>query len=269
MFGWLTTKPTCPVEPAERTWLESRTRWLVSEFGREAARGAKVILPTPEFFPDEYDASEAAGRVLFDRVSGYLGINPAGLELHFFASQPPPPGVGFHESHGAAGLYEQSISCQRIQIDEAHLADPLVLAATAAHELAHVLLLGQGRLSGEEPDHEQITDLLTIYLGFGVFTANSRVRDRSSHTGTTEEWSIRRLGYLGQPQTGYALALWARLRGEANPGWAAHLCGDVRASFKQGAKWLAKHGDGVLDPATASPTRLSDDEAPPGFEKRK
>src|SRR2546429_487799 len=81
------------------------------------------------------------------------------------------------------------------------------LAATAAHELGHVLLLGQGRLSPDAEDHEQLTDLLTVFLGLGVFTANTRVRSASSHEGLTESFSIRRLGYLGQPQTGYALAL--------------------------------------------------------------
>ena len=62
MFGWFRRKATCPVEDKERAWLEGRTRWLVSEFGLEKARATPMILPTPEFFPDDYDASREAGR---------------------------------------------------------------------------------------------------------------------------------------------------------------------------------------------------------------
>jgi hypothetical protein len=268
MFGWFGRKATCPVDEKERTWLEGRTHWLVSEFGLEKARCVKMILPTPEFFPDDYDATHEAGRKLFCRTCRYAGINPDGIELHFFRSR-RPTFADFEHSDGAAGLYEHNSFSTRIQLDEAALADPLMLVATAAHELAHALLLGQGRLTGDEPDHEEITDLLTIYLGFGVFTANSRVRDRSTHTGTSEQWSISRLGYLRQPQVGYALALWARLRSEDDPPWNSHLCADVRAYFKQGVRWLMENGEDVIDPQTGSPTQLSDDEAPPGFEKRR
>jgi hypothetical protein len=58
------------------------------------------------------------------------------------------------------------------------------------------------------------------------------------------------------------------LREETDPRWASHLCGDVRAYFKKGARWIAVEGDTVLDPETGSPKMLSDDELPPGFEKR-
>lgn len=269
MFGWFRSKPTCPVAPPARAWIESRTRWLVSEFGLAAARNAVAILPTPEFFPDEYDASREAGRVLFDRVCRYMRINPCGLPLHFFDSRGSLLNQHFGHVEGAAGLYEQGVEGIRIRIDAKALEDPLTLVAVAAHELSHGLLLGQGRLTGDEPDNEKITDLLTVYLGLGVFTANTRVRDRSTRSAATESWSISKLGYLGQPEVGYALALWARLREETNPAWASDLCADVRAYFKQGVKWLAAEGDSVLDTKTDSPTMLADDEAPPGFEKRK
>jgi hypothetical protein len=269
MFGWFRSKPTCPVPPPARAWLESRTRWLVGEFGLAAARNAAAILPIPEFFPEKYDASAEAGRVLFDRVCRFMRINPEGMTLHFFESARPLMNDGFHTSHGAAGLYEDGYDGVRIRIDAKALEDPLSLVATAAHELSHVLLLGQGRLTGNERDHEEITDLLTVYLGLGVFTANTRVRDQSRSDATSVSWSISKLGYLGQPEIGYALALWARLREETKPAWRSALCADVRAYFDQGVRWLDAEGDSVLDAKTGSPTPLSDDETPPGFEPRK
>lgn len=266
MFGWFRGKACCPVEPDRRAWLVGRTRWLIGEFGLEAARQAEVILPSEQFFPEAYDASPEAGRVLFDRVSHYLRIDPTGIDLLFWEEHAPT--VDERDlSGGAAGLYEGSTLGTRISLEASALADPLLLVATAAHELAHVLLLGQGRLTDEEPDHEELTDLLTIYLGFGVFTANSRVRDRSMRHGHVESWSIRRLGYLDQASVGFALALWGRLREERSPVWANHLCADVRAVFNQASRWLAENGDALLDPSTGAPVSLSDDELPPGFGK--
>lgn len=262
MFGWF--KPTCPVEPAERTWAGGRMRWLQSEFGPGPARGP-VVLPTPEFFPEPYGGSEEDGRVLVGRVCRYMGVAPGGLEVVFYTERRPFPMEGFQSHHGAAGLYEQSAWGARIQIERAALRDPLTLVATTAHELAHLLLLGGNRLTGDEPDHEQVTDLLTVYLGLGVFTANSRVRSQASHDGLTESWEIRRLGYLSQQLVGYALALYARLREEDAPAWASHLCPDVRSYFKQAQRWLKKGGTSLEEAKPASPVLLSDDELPPGF----
>src|SRR4051794_18250543 len=103
MFGWF--KATCPVEPAQRVWLQGRMRWLAGEFGLERARQGRLILPTPEFFPEAYDATPAAGRVLFDRVARYMGINPGPIELVWYEDQPLPVD-GWQQSQGAAGLYE-------------------------------------------------------------------------------------------------------------------------------------------------------------------
>ena len=66
MFGWFRSKPTCPVPPPARAWFESRTRWLVSEFGLAAARNAVTILPTPELqmLPQSEPASHLRQRGL-------------------------------------------------------------------------------------------------------------------------------------------------------------------------------------------------------------
>jgi hypothetical protein len=263
MFGWF--QPRCPVASREKAWIEQRMRWLAAEFGLERARTAPVILPTPEFFPDAYNGTEADGNVVFERVCRYMGISPGPLRLEYYTGHRPLPVDGFQTQEGAAGLYEGTTWGTRVQVDAAALQDPLMLVATVAHELGHVLLLGQGRISPEEPDHEPLTDLLTVFLGLGVFTANTRVRSGASHSGTTETWSIQRLGYMSQEMTGYALALFARIREEENPAWARHLCLDVRTYFKKGLRYLLKTGDSLFDAEAGTFPMLSDDQLPPGF----
>ena len=269
MFGWFRRKPTCPVAPAARAWLESRTRWLVAEFGLAAARNAVMVLPLPEFFPDEYDGSRESGRLLFDRVCRYMRIEPGSVRLHFFDAHDSLSLLNrrFDRLEGALGVYYAG--ARSIRIDDRTLQDPLTLVAVAAHELSHFLLLGQGRVSRHEPDHEKITDLLTVYLGFGVFIGNARVAWQPAPPADTEGRSAEQLEYMGQAEVGYALALWARLRQETNPAWAASLCTDVRAYFTQSVAWLAAEGESGLDTMTGSPELSSNDETPPDFEKRK
>jgi hypothetical protein len=264
MFGWF--QPRCPVPPEEKGWVDQRTRWLAAQFGLERARSAVVVLPTEEFFPDPYRGTEEDARVMFRRVCGYMGVDPGPLELAFYTEKVLVSPDGCYSHHGAAGLYEDSDWGSRISIETSNLADPVVLVATMAHELGHLLLRGQGRMSAGDADEEKLTDLVTVYLGLGVFTANSHIRSHASHEGLTESWSIRRVGYLGQPMIGYALALFARLRGEDDPPWAAHLCADVRSPFKKGLRYLCKTGDSLFDEKTGSFALLSDDRLPPGFE---
>src|SRR5438105_1191598 len=63
MLGWL-FRPSCPCDPAAKAWVEERLQWLTEEFEDSAFTGRPLVLPTPEFFPDPYDGSRKAVRVL-------------------------------------------------------------------------------------------------------------------------------------------------------------------------------------------------------------
>jgi hypothetical protein len=103
-----------------------------------------------------------------------------------------------------------------------------------------VHLLGHGRISVDTEDHEPLTDLLTVFFGLGVFTANSVIRETSWHAGQLSGWSIGRRGYLGMPVYGYAFARFARARGEDGSDWSRELRPDVRSAFKQAMRFLEK-----------------------------
>ncbi len=86
------------------------------------------------------------------------------------------------------------------------------MVATLAHELGHIHLLGHGRISDDVEDHEPLTDLLTVFFGMGIFTANAVMYEQYWENGVLSGWSMGRRGYLGMPVYGYALARFARLR---------------------------------------------------------
>ena len=128
-----------------------------------------------------------------------------------------------------------------VAIRSTQLKDPLALVATLAHELGHVILLGGRLIDPKTPDHEPMTDLLTAFLGLGIFTANSAGRFKQFQDNRRQGWSMQRLGYLPEEVFGYALARFAAERGEQKSEWAKHLSTKVGAYFKQSRAWLIKH----------------------------
>jgi hypothetical protein len=118
------------------------------------------------------------------------------------------------------------------------LKDPLSVVATLAHELGHVILLGGGHLDPDTEDMEPMTDLVTVYLGFGVFTANAARRFQQFQDDRKQGWSMSRLGYLPEPVYAYALARFAQQRGEVKPTWTAHLSTNLKAWFRESTNWL-------------------------------
>ena len=239
MLGWLF--PACPVSPYEQAWTEMRLAWLIEQFSASRMLAAKVVLPTDEFFPDQYNGSPEYAAKILGRLCGFMQIDPARVTLEVVHDQQLPDAVGH---------YDRSDPARRpiIRVQAQQLEDPQLLVATLAHELAHELLLGGELMNGDEPDHEWTTDLLPIFLGLGVFLANASLRERSASSGTWSWWTMRRQGYLPARMVGYALAVFLSLRRESRPSWASHLRLDARAALVGGLRYIRRTGDCSLQP---------------------
>ena len=249
MFGF---SPKLPISEEERQWIDDGFHRLKRMLGARRILEAPVVLPIAEHFPDPYDRTWASVEMLFQRVCGYMQVDRSTIELEVLTDGTRelksllPYWRG--DSAGCAGLYTHDQTSTQgenakgmvIAVSEAHFDDPLIVVATLAHELGHVILLGGGLIRPDVEDHEPLTDLLTVYLGLGVFTANSAARFRQYQHERRGGWSMRRLGYLPQEAFGYALAKFAAERGEIKPEWAKHLTPNVRAYYKSSRAWLAK-----------------------------
>jgi hypothetical protein len=234
----------CPVSPEQKQWIEYRMQWLSEQFGRERLLRTAVILPTVEFFPDPYRGTEEDVRLLMRRVCGYMEVDPERIQLGFYSEEEPDLGEEFRPTgrrQGTAGLHAAG-ERPRIWIESSRLDDPVALVSTMAHELGHVHLISDGRITRDVEDHEPLTDLLTVYFGLGVLRANAYLRERWKHGLKGSSWSLARSGYLLAPAYGYSLALFAWGRDEMNPAWARELRPDVKQPFRQGLRYLHKGG---------------------------
>ena len=238
MFGL--TKPKLPVTEAQKKWVDDGFLRLAKLLGSQRLLESTPVTPTPEHFPDRYDRSEEALRLMFERVAGYMQVDPGEVELTLFAEGHDLTRslVPFHEGHssGAGGLYHGDDDGRaRIAVNQKEMKEPMALVAVLAHELGHVILLRPGLVDRKDPDMEPLTDLLAVFLGFGIFTANAAFRFEQHSDNTSQGWSVRRSGYLSEGLCGYALARYAFERGERKPRWATHLTSNVAGHFKRAA----------------------------------
>ncbi len=227
-----------PIRDVEREWIDTSLDWLTGEFGDERLRGT-VVLPTNEFFPGIYRGTRGDIRAVLGRLCAHMGIDPARIELEHLESESEPD-MGDHvpltwHSQGAAGHHRVRDGRSIIGVQDEQAAEPMALVATIAHELGHVLLLADGRISSSRKDHEPLTDLLTVFFGVGIFGANAAFEYAQHDRG----YRTTRLGYLTEPMFGYALARYAWLRGETEPAWARYLDTNPRAFLKRGLRYLA------------------------------
>jgi hypothetical protein len=248
MFGSL-FPPSCPCDPAAKAWVEQRLQWLNDQFDDHVFNGRPLVLPTSEFFPDAYDASEGAVRTLFDRVCGYMDVALDLAALNFVADAGKlwlVNETGQYLPH-AAGTYDERERKYIITIDKAELDNPMGLVGTMAHELAHARLLGERRCRVEEYDNELLTDLTVVFFGLGIFLANSPRNWDSQYT----KWpntDLSKPEYMTPPMFGYALAHLAWIRREEKPAWAKHLHWNARPDFKQALRFLFKTSQSAFKP---------------------
>jgi hypothetical protein len=113
----------------------------------------------------------------------------------------------FHGFHGRRCLFS---------LEAASLSDPETLVGVLAHEVAHAYRAHHGLVVEDRDEEERLTDLTTVYLGFGVLTLNNAHRfetgSYSDGARTMGYWRHSRLGYLPTQAMAFLLAAQAVAR---------------------------------------------------------
>jgi hypothetical protein len=252
MFGLFgkSKDPVCPVPEEARKWLEASFRWLIAEFGAEQIRQRKVLLPEKTSFPFNIDHTENDAWNILELVAKQMNIPPEAIDLTFYdqglVTYSGGLGTRIFSQQDAgeqysAGLYAGKNGRNRfnIALETSHLADTEAIIATIAHELSHVKLLGERRITEND---EPLTDLVPIIFGLGIFNANTSFRFYKDQ----DSWGYRKQGYLTQQEWGYALALFACLKEDFKPGWLKYLTPNIRSDFRKAMAYLQRRPPDLL-----------------------
>ena len=199
---------------------------------------SRVILPTAEFFSNDYSGSDEDARDCFQRGCGYMGIDPGTINMV----------IGSDGTCKTLPACTIRVNAQVIWIRESQLVDPPSLSARC-HELAHELLLKGERLTGEDQDHELVTDCCPCSSASGFPGERHRPVRRRIVKATHMRVGCPSKGYLSSLVLGYGLTVFAYIRGERKPPWHVHLRTDARLTLDAGLRYLWKTGDCLFKPA--------------------
>jgi hypothetical protein len=222
MFGLFKRKPVLDQDSAQ--WIFAAFEWAINSFGSDFFREDTVLVrPVNEHFPNLQADPGKLAENLFEIVRTFAGMQDWPCEL--VAQDPDPEAhVGRHIfiegiPRGPAGTFRLAIAegaekhRALITYNPKHLNDPGALVATFAHELAHYLAHSvREKPPGGDDLEEYATDLLAVFMGFGIFQANTAFTFRQFQTSGSQGWSWQRQGYMSQYELVYALAIFSHLK---------------------------------------------------------
>lgn len=234
-------RPKAPLDLKEKVWTESRFAWLLRHFGVQRLRDAKDVLPNRDFFPDEFEQTEASVQSLYGQMCKYMGVSPTSVPLQVVQGDANPEATG--ASCGTGG-------CCGVTIEPEQIDEEIQTATLFGRELSAQLLATD--LKAEELGQEApyVAELLLVMLGLGAFPAimsNPKLGGRLN----LNRWSMSQLGIMPARAIGYAMALRCWIRDESPSDLIPFLGLDVRSALTKGLKFLQKTGDSVVTPDNA------------------
>lgn len=246
MFGLFKKNDLTPtVTPEDKEWIELNLIWFIQVFGFDKLRGQPFILPTQDNFPysDLNDSDQF--QKLFVQLCKYWDVNSNEIEIKFFddfKSKQWTTWIPRGKFEEPTGLYSKNSRSEEkqfiIQIAKSNLLNYQALVSVMSHELAHVKLLGGNYVHRNAPDMEPLTDLASMFFGFGIFVANScQTKDIN--------WISQR-GYLPKQLISYINSLICHITDYSHEECLKYLNFNTSDLFKQDCKFLQSTGDTTL-----------------------
>ncbi len=222
-------------------------KWLLTYFGGDAFyKDTTLILPTEEFFPNIMRGPEELAESTFRCVQKYVGMDNWPCELQEQEPDPDykvaPTTIIKGGEYSPLGTFSAKNSKKVIiTYNPAIISDPSQLVATFAHELAHYLTgTCQEPPPGGWDNWEFATDIAGVFMGFGIFLANSAFSFSQYTDIDSQGWSTSRSGYLSEPEFAFSLAVFLKLQNHNASRIYKYLDTNIKAYVKRSFAELDK-----------------------------
>ncbi|MCB9760832.1 MAG: zinc ribbon domain-containing protein [Alphaproteobacteria bacterium] len=201
--------------PQERPWLLEQLAELIREAGEDRFLRGPLLEPTIEHFPDPFTADARGVEALALRLLAHVGLGELGVDVRTFSSEgtidtigPDGSPTSWRHDGAAAWFAGTHDGVCHFGAEEGQLGDPESLVGVMCHEVTHAWRRHHDLEHGDPDLEELLTDLTTVYLGFGVHTVNNtwRVRTRVIELGSSVERSHS--GYLSPQAMSFLFAAW-------------------------------------------------------------
>lgn len=251
VFSLFKSKPL--LDEATVAWLFDCYAWALAQFDAQVFREESLlVLPNDRFFPGRVDSVEGMANLIFDRVKGYSGVAHWPTQLmdgRQCTTQAPAQLIIGGALRGSRGMAPDEVDAsQRLVLpyDPAMVNNPEAMIASFAHQLAHYLAsLAEEPPPGGEASWAQATEVLAVFLGFGLMFANSAFNVRIQSCGSCGAPPADRQSFLSQYDTTYALAIFCVLKGIPSREVLPHLKASLRGFYKKAVKEVSANEEGV------------------------
>lgn len=243
MFSLFRKKPL--LDEGTTEWLWESYAWALRNFDRDLFYSHTVLVtPTKEHFPDQADDGAALAQLILDRIKGYMAMQRWPTQLIPVTEEMPAlpaPAIAITgPARGEAALIKiDNSQALPVHYDPILLRQPDLLIAIMSQTLASPLaqLVPESPPGGDET-RGHATDLLAIFMGFGLFLTNNAFNYHVGGCGNTscKPKGVQLLGELTEGQMAYALALFCVLKEIPNSVVLPQLKSTVRPFFKLALK---------------------------------
>lgn len=241
MFSFFGKKPLIDEEIS--SWITLAFDWALKNYGSDIFYNETILVtPSSKHFPEKMNSPDEMVKYTFDLVRKYAGmenwpcklepqeddINPVVAPTIVLQGAPSGPAGTFQVRDEAVITYNTNL-----------IKRPESLVATFAHELAHYLssVVKEPPPGGKEY-WEHATDLTAIFLGFGIFLANSAFSFEQFTSVDSQGWSSSRQGYMTEQEIIYSLAIFCVLKNIETSEVVPYLDSHLRKYFMKCYKEL-------------------------------
>ncbi|MCF6209317.1 MAG: hypothetical protein L3K24_01275 [Gammaproteobacteria bacterium] len=242
MFPFL--KPTQLLDEATVQWMFDSFAWALRNFDARIFRDETILVtPSNAHFPGRESSPEGMSGLIFDRVRFFASMQhwPCQLVDEDVVEELPlrilPVAGLVRAMEGAMPIAVEAAQPLPIIYRADQLRDPEVMIAHFAHTLAHYLgTTANEPPPGGEENWPHVTELLAVFMGFGVVMADSANTARIRSCGSCSGPAVERENYLSQFDVTYALAIFCCLKNIPAREAVKHLKSTLRPFFKRAMK---------------------------------
>lgn len=234
------------LDEASAQWLHEVFAWALVNFDAQFFyQKTQLIKPSNEFFPGRETSAQGMAQLIFDKVSEYSGMShwPLRLQQQQECQVGEPPQLhlnGVLRAEKGSVAVADNTDFLPVPYDPGMVGNPEGMIAGFAHTFAQVL----GQTAKQEPpggaeNWPQTTEVLAIFMGFGLMFANSAFIFNTNKCGSCSTQAKNRNNYLSQYDATYALAIFCVLKDIPAKKVLPELKKSLRGFYKKAVREIA------------------------------
>jgi len=243
MISFFKSQPL--IEQTSADWIFEAFEWALRYFdGHEFFKRSRLIQPTNEFFAGNVDSVHHKAETIYRHTLNYAGLVHWPFQLQkpeLYQAIPPPQLAFFGVERDSVNRNLPVIASEAplyISYNPQQSLKPEDLSSSFAHVMAQHLVVQSQQFPPGGPDYfAEGTEVLAVFMGFGVLFANSAYTFRGG-CGSCYNGQSNRQATLSEDEVIFSLALYCRLKLIPTSEATRHLKKHLKSSFKRALKQI-------------------------------